>query len=192
MSTTAEGPRRDEARRLYVESSLTLREIAAQLGLKQGTISGWVSRYDWPRRSQRRGPVGNARASTDAEPAADRLRRARGRAGKRAPSGAERLPVSTLVDRLYRVIIHQLEALESRMSEDDENGAGNPEREARAIGNIVRSVEKLNDLEPDRSKHGTAAGRPLLTPEEEERIRRRVVEHILRIRERKRREGGDV
>lgn len=75
----------------------------------------------------------------------------------------------------------------------DETGTdADPERETRVIGNLVRNVEKLKELEAEQSKREPGRSGPLLvTPEEEDRIRRKVVAHILKLRERKRREQSD-
>ncbi len=69
--------------------------------------------------------------------------------------------------------------------------ARDPDRDMRVIGNAVRNAEKLKELEAEQSKRdqSTARGRLVLSPEEEDRLRRRVVEHILKLRERKRSEG---
>ncbi len=62
-----------------------------------------------------------------------------------------------------------------------------PERELRVLGNAVRTAEKLKELEAEQSKRdqSPAHGRLVLSPEEEDRLRRRVIDHILKLRERK-------
>jgi len=98
-----------------------------------------------------------------------------------------------LVTRLYRLLDHNIEVLESQMSNDNGSGDPAPERNLRTISNMVRSAEKLKELDTDQSKRLNAAPSAnfLVTPEEEERIRRKVVEHVQRLRERKLRERGD-
>lgn len=74
----------------------------------------------------------------------------------------------------------------------DENAPDrDPDRDMRVIGNAVRNAEKLKELEAEQSKRdqSTARGRLVLSPEEEDRLRRRVIEHILKLRERKRGDG---
>lgn len=95
--------------------------------------------------------------------------------------------------RLYRLLNHNIEVLESQMSDDTSSGDSAPERNLRTISNMVRSAEKLKELDTEQSKRLNAppGGRFLVTPEEEERIRRKVVEHVQRLRERKLREQGD-
>lgn len=93
-----------------------------------------------------------------------------------------------MVDRLYRIITHNLEIMETRMSDDDKPAGDGPERDMRAIGNIVRSVEKLKELEPDQSKRDTAStstGRYPLSPDEEDQLRREIVDRLIKLRERR-------
>ena len=86
------------------------------------------------------------------------------------------------------------------MSKDFDPDDHEPARDMRVVNDVVRSVEKLKDLETEQSKRdtspspsagGSSSGRAIITAEEEDRIRRAVIEHILKLRERKRREGGD-
>ena len=100
----------------------------------------------------------------------------------------------SLVDRLYRIITHNLETMESRMSDDEPTANDNPERDARAIGNLVRSVEKLKELEPEHSKRDARTvgnSRYPLSPGEEEKLRDEIVDRLLRLRERLRGPGAD-
>ncbi len=92
------------------------------------------------------------------------------------------------MDRLYHIIIHNLELMENRMSDDDKTAGENPERDMRAIGSIVRSVEKLKEIEPEQSKRNTASPgntKYPLSPDEEDRLRIEIVERLLKLRERR-------
>jgi transposase-like protein len=219
--------RREQARLLYVETDLTIVEIARRLGVARGSISAWAHRYDWPRRSPNhysRVPDGqstapaasssdtmNAAASSiatkDATAAASAPAPLQGLPKQSLPEQSQpkqhrpnrrlkRPPIKSIVDRLYHIINHNLELMETRMSDDGQpTDANNPERDMRAISSVVRSVDKLKEIEPEQSKRHNAssgaAGYPLITAEEEDRIRRKVVEHILKLRERKRGDGSD-
>ena len=178
MSQPDADPRRERARELYLAGELTLREISARLDLPKGTISGWATRYDWPRRKPRPPPDPD-------KPHRKRL------AARRILRRRKRPTVETLVDRLYRIVTHNMELMEIRMSDEEIPEGDTPERNMRVVGTMVRSVEKLKELETEQSNRDNAppAGRYIVTPEEEERIRRKVVEHIQRLRERKRAEG---
>ena len=214
-------PRIERARELYVDSKVSVRAIARSIEAPTSTVVNWVKRYDWPRRKPKP-PANDADASltTDEQVGDEQVggeqvgdERA-GNATAPAPTSPDRKPrgakapaakptrralhkrkrpkVSAIVDRLYRVLTHNLEIMETRMSQDDGTPANEkPERDLRTIGTMVRSVEKLNDLETEQSKRTgsapTVAG--IVTPDEEDRIRRKVIEHILRLRERKRRDG---
>lgn len=205
MTGPSTDPRIERARDLYVNSKITVRAIARGLEVPTSTVTTWMKRYDWPRRKPKLapadGPLAAGETSGDAsadainlsEPKSRTLRPSKAKPSREALRKRKRPNVTTIVDRLYRVLTHNLEIMETRMSEDDGTPANEkPERDLRTIGTMVRSVEKLNDLETEQSKRGgssapTIAG--IVTPEEEDRIRRKVIDHILRLRERKRREG---
>ncbi|MGE0628594.1 MAG: hypothetical protein AB7O43_12280 [Hyphomicrobiaceae bacterium] len=100
----------------------------------------------------------------------------------RSGSGAEKR-----IARLYRVIDSSISLLESRMIDDGSDPETRPERDMRALGNIVRSLEKLKDLEPGNGKPNSEqpkAGHAATPLEQEDRLRTRIVERILKLRER--------
>lgn len=192
-------PRHEMARLLVTQHDISLREISRRIDVPRGTLSGWVHRYGWLRPNTEHGAPVQLPAGVSGEPpvdtAAGTTQRPEKRGTRRNALRHKRRPhVKTLVNRLYRIITHNLELMEIRMSDDSTSAADNPERDIRAIGNIVRSVEKLREIEPDQSKRDTATTgnhRSIISAEEEDRIRRTIIEHILKLRERKRREGGD-
>jgi hypothetical protein len=194
----------ERVRVLYVESDVPMREIATRTGVHLSTIKTWVKRYAWPARGPRpfgRHPVAPkpAPGPASSSPAPGQLSPPSPAAPPvtRAPARPRRKPASVeaLVDRLKSIITHQIELMESRMSEDDQTSSSeNPERDARALGNLVRSVEKLKELEPDHSKRdaGTVRNsRYPLSPGEEEKLRDEIVERLLRLRERLRNSSAD-
>jgi hypothetical protein len=107
------------------------------------------------------------------------------------PRRLRRPTVKSLIDRIYRVITHNLDVMERRMSEEDATAAGaNPDRDVRAINSLVRSVEKLKELEPDTAKRDPVSeGRYPLTREEEDQLRDEIVERLLELRKRRRDQG---
>jgi hypothetical protein len=92
----------------------------------------------------------------------------------------------TLRDRLYNAIELKLQQLEESMSQDEPKSPADNEREARALGSLVRHVEKVTELkinELDRAS-GQRQWRPQrLTPDEKDRLRRELAERILRFAE---------
>ena len=199
MTEPSTDPRIERARRLYVQGDLSIRLIAESIGIAIPTLTRWRKQFDWPMRGScivRRidpPPDGADGSSGDAEALPKR--------GRRKPAKQRKRPtVPQLVDRLYVVITHTLEQMEKRMSEGDGTPAGdnperdtNPERDMRAVGNIVRSVEKLREIQTDNSKRDTAStgnGRYPLSPGEEDRLRLEIVERLLKLRERRANSGG--
>jgi hypothetical protein len=194
-------PRIQRVRLLYFGSDLSVGAISRQSGVPKATISTWVKRYDWPRRPPSKtlpqvtpfgGPPGASvadQASVEVlEAAVQKSAPIKRRAAAKTRKKSPRPKFSTLVDRLYRIIIHNLELMENRMSDDVENAGDNPERDMRAIGNIVRSVEKLKEIEPEQSKRDAASAGNLkypLSPDEEDRLRIEIVERLLKLRERR-------
>lgn len=200
--------RREQARLLYVESDLTLKQIAARLDIAKGSVSAWATRYDWPRRSPdhySRAPLTTPSvppAPPDTSP--DRIDPGAGHAAvddtataptpvpavakRRMIRRRKRPPIKNIVDRLYHIINHNLELMETRMSDDDQPANDrNPERDMRAVSSVVRSVDKLKEIEPEQSKRtngSTAGSRYPLSPEEEDRLRKDIIARILKLRER--------
>lgn len=173
--------RRAAARALSDDRSLSFTRIAELSGASITTLRRWAKADSWPPRDTTTVEAGQPTplASPDATAS--------------APTATRSPKRKALVARLYRLIDHNIRILESRMSDDNLPAGHEPERDTRVVGSLVRSVEKLKDLEPGKTKRDkrsstTGGTRSLLTPEEEDQVRRKVVEHILRLRERKRRE----
>jgi hypothetical protein len=217
MIEPPDDPRIERVRLLYVESDVPMREIAIRTGVHLSTMKNWVKRYQWPARGPR--PFGKravqGRSGTHAAPPANsdsdsQAAQSPGEEGtaEHPAAGKEPAPahnparkrrksasVQSLVDRLKNIITHQIELMESRMSDDDQiSSSDNPERDARALGNIVRSVEKLKELEPDHSKRDAGSvrnSRYPLSPGEEEKLRDEIVERLLNLQQRLRNPSAD-
>jgi hypothetical protein len=165
---------RAEARRLYEAGTLTVEEIGARLVVHRSTLLKWAAKEGWRRSAQ-----------------AAEVR------GRRRPTTAKALKAGRmeLVQRLYDVIDCNLSLLESRMSDHDPTDPAQPDRDTRALGTLVRSLEKLKDIEPGHDSSATTApkaGRAPTTPEEEDQLRMRIVERILKLRERRGPDGRDL
>lgn len=193
METPPVDPRIERVRLLYVGSDVPMREISRRVGVPLTTLQTWIKRHGWPMRGPR--PFGQRPAQPPPLPEPDPAPVApqaavtgKIRAGATGAAKRKRPTTRTLVDRLYRIINHHIEVMESRMSDDDHTTQGdNPERDARAIGNLVRSVEKLKELEPEHSKRdarSVGTSRYPLSPGEEEKLRDEIIDRLLRLRER--------
>lgn len=177
----------EAARRAYADDRETIVEIAARLGVSTATIRRWRRENQWPLRSVRR---------TAAEAAMMRRRAC----ARRAESKAKELTATpktdarsrdALVQRLYRAIYRKLEHLETSMETTDPPSAADNDRETRAIGTLIRNVEKVAELETDltRADAASAAGaKPvsLYGGEDADVRRRELAERILKVRERHR------
>ncbi len=169
---------RDVARVLFLDGRASNARIAATLGISRHTVAQWARTDGWQRGS----------APADDSLVSDALRTT-GTDTIRPP--AQPVPPSDrnqLVNRLYRIIDHTIRLLETRMSNDPAAPDAMTERDMRALGNIVRSIDKLKDLEPGHGKPDPdkpKAGRAPATPDEEDRLRKRIVERILKLRERR-------
>lgn len=78
------------------------------------------------------------------------------------------------------------------MSDDSTKTSTEPERDIRVLGNVVRSIEKLKDLEPGPGQPASApkSGRAPRTADEEDQLRLQIVDRILKLRERRGKQGG--
>jgi hypothetical protein len=163
---------RAEARQLYEAGELMIKEIVAHLGINPSTLLRWAAKHGWQRPTQ-----------------ATRV------PGRRRPASAKALKAGRmeLVQRLYDVIDRNLTLLESRMSDLDPADPAQPDRDTRALGTLVRSVEKLKELEPghDSTADAPKSGRAPATAEEEDQLRMRIVERVLKLRERRGPDGRD-
>lgn len=185
---------RERARRLYVDTDVPIADIARVVGCSEGTIKVWVKEEDWPRRRPRSRassepaalPAGAAAPVGVAANETGSTTPVRGR----APSAAGSL---TLHQRCCRLFDQFLSSLEDRMNADDPTSEKLSERDVRALGSFSRAIEKIKEIEPGPSpdaradsRHGAATdGR-----DDEDRLRRELVDRLLKLRERTRAENA--
>ena len=191
MPASPDDPRRAEARLLFADGTSSVASIAARVGASVSTIRRWARDDGWPPRARakaagrkaRRGRQRAARQQPSSLPA-PMLQAPPPSSPAPRPAGAEH---PGLIDRLYRIVEHNLSILEGRMADTDPQAGAEPERDMRALGNIVRSVEKLKELEPGHGSVDSApkSGRAPVSPEEEDELRLRIVERLLKLRERR-------
>lgn len=195
----------EQVRILYCDTDVPVKEIAQRTGVHAKTIYSMAKSQDWPRRGSpvharaalKKARNGEATSSDPSDADADRPANANVTTGAKAVASQRRSsaarrkrpPIKNIVDRLYHIINHNLELMETRMSDDDQPASdSNPERDMRAISSVVRSVDKLKEIEPEQSKRtnaSTAGSRYPLSPEEEDRLRKDIIARILKLRERR-------
>ena len=99
---------------------------------------------------------------------------------------------ASLLRRLYRTIDRKLAQLEARLESDESMTIADHEREARAIGQLIRNVEKIAGLQPAPTQSGRRSDRAVIPDpageSDAEQIRRELADRILRFREIKRTE----
>jgi hypothetical protein len=183
MDDAARAELRERARLLYADPAYSVRAIELKLGVERTRLYRWAREMSWPLRSSNPAVFGIKGA------AGGRTR------GPRTPrSSFERFERRRLaiVDRIYTGVELALEELERQMSENDPANPRDPAREAQILGNLTRTADKAKDLEPEHAKRnpapaaGSASARPRPTREQEEDVRRRIVEQVARLRERQR------
>jgi hypothetical protein len=187
-------PRIERARALYVDSTVSFQDIAKRVGISKGKLTLWINHFGWPKRGRVIGRPQPPPPADDLAPPApppDAIpagpHRPRAKSTPRLRKSPRRPSTKKLVDRIYRIITRNLETMESRMSDDEPTANDNPERDTRAIGNLVRSVEKLKELESEHSKRDAGSvsnGLYPLSPGEEDKLREEIVQRLLALRER--------
>jgi hypothetical protein len=112
----------DRVRRLYEETPATLEAIGAEVGVSATAIC---------RRAQNEGWIRSARV-------------------RRRPKWAPQLPRrAELIARLYRAFEKQIAEVESRFGRP---GADEGEQDARTLGTLARTLEKLIELDRERTE----------------------------------------
>lgn len=189
---------RDEARRLYAESPETMDEISAHLGIATSTMRAWARRDCWPPRGKWKAKPVQVLPPLSLPPFVPPARSGPAEPHVLLPDDGA-IDVVTLQQRIYRAIDRNLSIMESRMNDENGTDGKAPERDMRALGTMVRSVEKLNELQPGSATPSTTGSRPgaplsgrvPTTPEEEDALSLHLVERILKLRERRGLPDGD-
>lgn len=157
----------ERVRVAYADKSLPLATIAARHGLTVADVSALRRKHGWPPRG--------------GQPSTSRGR-------KRPPTPASLPERRRIVRRLYAAIITKLAQLEDRMSSPDTPTPADAERETRALASLIRSVERVHELETDLTRDPVRAGIPAgpdtAGPNSDaERKRRELAERIRRLGE---------
>jgi hypothetical protein len=162
MSKTLSQDIWDEVERLYLETNVPIPEIAERFGISRAAIVNRIRRYGWPRRR----PVDGVRDQEAIEIATQRL----------------------TIRRLRKAIEAKLTLLELRMQKElakarkgREEPPVNLERDARAIGTLVKNYDKITEMASDLKRR--ISKRPV-SPDvtalfaEADRFRRELAERL--------------
>jgi hypothetical protein len=166
-----------ELRRLWLETAEAPSAIASRFGLAHQTVVLAARRHGWGAR-----PL--------IEAVAPRSRRGAGRTppskckdpGSRRtvpkPPGARR----DFVARLYGAIDMKLKTIEERMMSDEPSSPADTERDVRALGTLIRNIEKLHEFDDQlsRGRPGQSATGPA-TAADAERCRHELAQRIERL-----------
>lgn len=161
-----------ELRRLYCESTGSIRSLATRFGISPRTITNHARKHSWharpkgapppPRhasavsrkpdktktKANARKPVPRTTPKTkrheDTKPASKTTRQTPRRPAPK-PAIPTRKAQKDLVARLYRAISTKLEQMETRMANGEERSAQDEEREARALSTMIRNFEKVTE-----------------------------------------------
>jgi hypothetical protein len=156
-----------------------LGSLATANGITLRTLQGYVRDKEWTRRS--------AAATAVARHEGPR------KTTRRKPTAAFNLAAvasgkarTTMILRLYNAILRKLDQLENSMETDENPSGADHERQSRAIGSLINSVEKVDEL--SRPSAGADAPKSRATAQAEaaeaERARRELKARIQRLRER--------
>jgi hypothetical protein len=155
----------DEVRRAYIGKSETVQAIVDRFGIPLSALHHRAKSEGWPRR------------------------RARSQVSARRSLSAASIPVRRrLIRRLFRLIETELELMEKRMQKraEDPNSdkdvpAADHERDARAVGTLVRSLDKVTEIAADLDR--ITGGKPKSADADElfaeaDRFRRELAERL--------------
>jgi hypothetical protein len=167
-----------ELRRLWLETAEAPSAIASRFGLAHQTVVLAARRHGWGAR-----PL--------IEAVAPRSRRGAGRTppskckdpGSRRtvpkPPGARR----DFFARLYGAIDMKLKTIEERMMSDEPSSPADTERDVRALGTLIRNIEKLHEFDDQlsRGRPGQGGATGPTTADDAERRRHELAQRIERL-----------
>ncbi len=143
--------------RAYCNTTETIAAIAARYDISPATISYRRMKFGWPPR--------RAGAITRMSPAANE-----------SP-----LDDAALIVRFYALINLKLEQMEEDMARPGERTPVDNERDARSIGTLVRSYEKISVVKRESGDDDQQNGNGPERRAEAEAVRRELAEQIVRL-----------
>ncbi len=129
--TEADSGRWPEIRRAYIEANEPVSKICDRFGISTSSLYSRARGENWPRRKKAGKAVKSSGLSGQAQQ-------------------------DELVARLYDTLRQQMTAIETRLQSmpdlDDNNATATAERDARTLSTLVRTLEKLTELQDSALK----------------------------------------
>jgi hypothetical protein len=175
----------------YEAGMSTIAAIAAGHDLHESSIRRRAKREGWARGAASTAAVAAGSelpAALAAAPSAPAGESAAG-TGPLKKATRKKITRAALIARVYRALATNLELMENRMSKERSSTSADSERDMRAIGSVVQTVERAKEVETDTASAGTAGplprgGKPRTAAEANE-LRNKLAERIHKLRERK-------
>ena len=122
----ADSGRWPDIRRAYVDTNEPVSAICGRFGISTGSLYRRAKRENWPGRTRTNGGADSGALAGSSEQ-------------------------DELVARLYQTLRQQMTAIEARLQSmpdiDDTNATATAERDARTLSTLVRTLEKLIELQ---------------------------------------------
>lgn len=177
-----------EIRRLYCETTTSVRQIAEQHGITSQRLYARRVAENWPKRSA-------ARIEKEKKPAHDGKARRNGSDCRNSTVSPRPSRREALLNRLYAAIDEKLKRLERRMKSGEASTVADSERETRELSYMIRSFEKVTEVASDLAQSaGQSPGQSLeqsscLTAADAQRMRHAIAERLERLHRTRQREG---
>ncbi len=167
-----------ELHRLWLETAEAPKVIAARFGLAHQSVVLAARRHGWGARPLIEAVVPRSRKGGDRTPAPKHKDPDR-RQPVPKPPGARR----DFVARLYGAIDMKLKTIEERMMSDEPSSPADTERDVRALGTLIRNIEKLHEFDDQlsRGRPGQGGATGPTTAADAERRRHGLAQRIERL-----------
>lgn len=169
-----------ELRRLWLETYEKPSAIAARFGLAHQTVVLAARRGGWGPRPLIEAVAPRSRNGAGRTPASKRKDKDPGRRRPvpKPPGGGR-----DLVARLYGAVDMKLKAIEERMMSDEPSTPADTERDVRALGTLIRNIEKLHEFDDQltRGRPGQGGASGPTTAADAERRRHELAQRIERL-----------
>ena len=144
-------------KRDYFSARESIADIAKRHGISTTSINQRRKKCGWPTRHQIRSAL--------------------------AASASGAVDLSDLVERIYRLIKLKLEQMEEDMAKSSERTPADNERETRAIGTMIRNIEKAHGIEQVSKNDGSPRANSPERLAEADALSRELADRLVRIRE---------
>ena len=168
-----------ELRRLWLGTDEAAKAIAARFGLSHQSVVLAARREGWGARPLIEAVVPRSRKGAGRTPAAKRKDKDAGKRPAGKPPGGRR----DLVARLYGAVDMKLKAIEERMMSEEPSTPADTERDVRALGTLIRNIEKLHEFDDQlsRGRPGQGGATGPTTAADAERRRHELAQRIERL-----------